>query len=347
LKAAISEVVPGIFVIRESGAGYDFMPAINCYVVAGKNGIAIDAGYGTRRAVSQYTKAFNSIKSTCSERGDVFEIRRIIITHTHGDHFSGLKQIRKKLGLKIILTDKMANYIKSRKIYRKTYFMANFETGLLGRANLRRFLTQIIGSRICRLYEALYGMSFIKQADEIVKIPDEIEVNEKKWMIIPSPGHCDDHISIYDKYRGIMFSGDNVLATITTWIGPPRSDLEVYINTLKFMLSFPKLKIILGSHGKQLNNPSERIKWIIEWREKRIDDVLRTIESSGLTGISAWGIIKKLYPGQSYDKQSMAEGWVLSTLLYLEKKGKIRRVDSNGKTVLISCLTGHQLDCDS
>jgi len=53
-SASVTEAAPGIFMITERVALREIRPPVNCYLIAGENGLAFDAGYGTSSAVRSF-----------------------------------------------------------------------------------------------------------------------------------------------------------------------------------------------------------------------------------------------------------------------------------------------------
>jgi len=245
------EVYPDIFLIKEKGRFGAIKSPENIYVLAGSDGIIYDAGYGTKRAVKQLVKKLKKIENNYREQKKEFNITRILVSHCHPDHFSGLKRIRKNLGIKIVLTKKSSEIIKDKKSFIKAFETDAYEDYLRIRKKVtRRIINTLrnVGSRI--FYHRIFGASYIENPDEIIEENTNIIINGEIWKIFPSPGHAIDHISLYNEEKGILFSGDNILRTITTWLGPPNSDIAEYLNSIKKIKKLSNLKLILSAHQR-------------------------------------------------------------------------------------------------
>ncbi|MFX0023965.1 MAG: MBL fold metallo-hydrolase [Candidatus Hermodarchaeota archaeon] len=325
----MKEVYPDIFLIKEKGRFGAIKPPENLYVLAGPDGIIYDAGYGTKRAIKQLVKELKEIENHYREQKKEFNITRILVSHCHPDHFSGLKRIRKDLGLKIILTKISSEIIKDKKS-----FIENFETDAyedylrIRKRATRRIINSLrnVGSRL--FYHRIFGASYIEDPDKIIEDSTNILINGENWKIFPSPGHAIDHISLYNEKKGILFSGDNILRTITTWLGPPNSDIAEYVNSIKKIEKLPKLVLILSAHGSPIENPQERITEILTHREIREKQVLDIIYNNSEKGISPKEVIKAIYPNNNRFLHQVARGWVVLTLKLLENKKLIKRVDT-------------------
>jgi len=327
----VNEISPGIFMVTEKGTIGAIMPPINLYVITGYDGIIFDAGYGNRYSVNYFLKEMKVIEAYCQSHSKECNITRILPSHVHPDHFSGLKKLRKSLGLSIVLTQQMAKYISSKKSYRKVLERDKSEHRYFSNSNFEWYISRVLNQFFRLFSRYFYNTDFIPDPDIVVKDRSFIKINGEKWEIFLSPGHSDDHISLYDPKRGILFSGDNVLRTINTWLGPPCSNLKEYIKSIEYMLSLPKLELILGAHGSPITNPRERLKEIINWRNMRTKELYEIIKNHGEKGVNINKIIRTMYKGESWMKQRLAKGWVMITLRHLEETNKIMKKDHDGR----------------
>jgi glyoxylase-like metal-dependent hydrolase (beta-lactamase superfamily II) len=329
----MEEIVPGIFCIPVTGRIRALMPPVNVYVLAGKDGLIFDGGYGTRHAVAQLRRGLARVAAICRQRGEPCRFGRILPSHAHPDHFAGLNAVARLTGAEIWLTQTMAGLIGSRRAYGDAYAPDTDRPSGKIRQNPAGRALNLLEGWTQPLYEALYGMRFVPKPDRIVSEEGVLSVNGRMWQILAMPGHSDDHIVLYDPDEGVLLGGDNVLRTVTTWLGPPRSNLNDYLQSLKRMAALPGLKLILSAHGSPVRHPRERIAEIIDWREHRTRQVLDAVTGAGPGGIGAGRLIRRLYRGESPGKWYMAEGWVLLTLDDLvagkwlsaaRRKGRIR-----------------------
>jgi len=319
------EVYPGIFLIKERGSLGVIKPPENIYVIAGHDGLIYDAGYGNKKTVKYTVSQIRKIEELYKSQNKPFKINRILPSHAHPDHISGLKQLREMLGLKILTTQKTAEIIKDKESFKK-FFEPNRDS-MLSVSNLRRRVKDWLQAHLWRFfYYRIYGLNFIKDLDELIEENSEILINDEKWKIFHSPGHSPDHISLYNEDKGLLFSGDNVLRAITTWLGPPHCSIDDYVKSVETIQKLPNLKLILASHGSPIENPNERIAEILDHRKERQQQVMDLVNKNSKTGISPSGIVNILYPDGNIVMQSTARGWVCLTLQKLEKNRLVKRV---------------------
>jgi glyoxylase-like metal-dependent hydrolase (beta-lactamase superfamily II) len=328
----MKEIYPGIFLIKEKGTFGAIKPPENIYVLAGSDGIIFDAGYGNKKAVKHLIKEVKEIENLYRDQNKEFNISRIMVSHCHPDHFSGLKRIRESFGVKITLTKKSAEIIKDKESFIKSFETDSYRDYLRKRKNTTRKVINVlrnIGSRI--FYMRVYGTSFIGDPEEIIESNSEISINGERWEIFPSPGHALDHISLYNEKKGILFSGDNILRTITTWLGPPNCKITDYIKSIEKIQNLPNLQLILAAHGSPIEDPKQRISEILSHRKEREQDVLNVIYENKEYGISPKSVIKAIYPNNSRMLHQVARGWVVLTLRKLEEDTLIKRKETRKK----------------
>ncbi len=321
--AVVREIHRGIFLVTERGGWGPMRPPINIYILTGEDGLVYEAGYGTSGSVRYLAREIRRIEAHCRGRGESCSIRRVLPSHAHPDHFSGLAALREELGLRVVLTRSMADIISSRAVYRDSY---NAERGDDANALAHFLYRRIIGPAGSWFYERIYGTRFINDPDDIIDDSGVMEIGGRSWRLVATPGHSPDHLSLYDEESGILLGGDNVLRSVTTWLGPPKSDLKIYMRTLEQLRALPGLRLILGAHGGPIDKPLERVAKIIEWRRKRIEHVYDVVMNSGRAGCSKNDVICSIYRGESYLKRYMADGWIDLSLRCLIDDGRIREV---------------------
>jgi glyoxylase-like metal-dependent hydrolase (beta-lactamase superfamily II) len=261
-----------------------------------------------------------------------FNITRIIVSHAHFDHFSGLNRIGNALGLKIILTKDIARKIRDELSYHKSYQIDDYKDNLKLKKNvIRRIWTIIrnIGENI--VYKWIFGLTYINKPDKIIDSNSKIMINGERWRIFKSPGHSPEHISLYNKQKGILFSGDNVLKMRSTWLGPPESNIDEYLKSIRKYQNLPNLELILPAHGDIITMPKKILAAIIERMKEREDQLLSAIKRHSDIGLSPKDLIKIIYPNGIKFTKIIARDWIVITLKSMETKGLIERRIINRK----------------
>ncbi|MHA1191113.1 MAG: MBL fold metallo-hydrolase [Promethearchaeota archaeon] len=326
----MKEVYQGIFLIKEKGSFGNLKPTENIYIIAGEDGLVYDAGFGNKKAIQHFLRELEQIENDHVLKNKGFSITRIIPSHCHPDHFSGLMKIRKKTGVKVLLTERMAEIIKDKKSFMKSFNADGYTDYLIlkkgFKSKFRDFLEMVFTHFF---YKRIYGLSYISNPDEIIEEDSIIEINGEQWNLFPTPGHAIDHVSLYNEEKGILLSGDNILKSITTWLGPPNSDIKEYIRSIEYIHSLPNLKVILPAHGDLIENPKERIEEILNHRENRTKQVIGIVQEHSKMGVSPSDIVQIIYPNEKRMLHEIARGWVCLTLKMLEKSNQVSRIEED------------------
>ncbi len=320
----MKEVYPDIYQITIKGFLSRLRPEVNVFVIAGPDGLVFDAGFGTRGVGRFVVSEIKKIEKLYRDRGREFKLERVMTSHSHGDHYPGMVYLRKKLGLKIIVTDKIAESISHRKRYRKKYERNQPVEWYTSYSFIRTVFRKGTMLIVRFLFHMLFGFKFIKDPDIILSDTGSITINGASWQIIPAPGHAMDHIHLYNKEAGLMFVGDNVLRGVTPWLGPPESDLRDYLGSLEAILNTKGLAILLCGHGSIVTEPYKRVTRLRRYRLDRVDDLYDIVSGSGPEGITFNEIVNTVYMNESGFKKNMGSGWIAITLKHLEREGKIK-----------------------
>ncbi|TWI65792.1 glyoxylase-like metal-dependent hydrolase (beta-lactamase superfamily II) [Desulfobotulus alkaliphilus] len=322
----IFEIEKNLFRILISSPIPLLKPPVNLYFFAGQDGLLWDAGYGSRSDIKKVMKALETISQIMDRRGESCRVSRILVSHGHGDHFAGLYHLRRLTGAKILLTSAMAKKIHSAEAYRKAWQKST------GFPQPRPpALTGLVFPLIEWVQEKTFGMHWINNPDEIIAESGVLQAGNRRLSWFPIPGHSDDHLGLYDGTSGFLFSGDQVLRTITPWLGPPGGSIKAYETSLKKLGRLKNLKKIFPAHGSPIEEPQKHLNQALAHSRKRTRKVSQEILNAGNHGISFYRLLKKLYPKTSAVTRISAEGWVLLTLHMLMEEKKIRAEKNKGK----------------
>ena len=114
------------------------------------------------------------------------------------------------------------------------------------------------------------------------------------------------------------------MRSVTTWLGPPGSDLKLYSRSLENILRLPKLKLILSGHGRPITEPRLRIQELLTHRKETTENIYQIIKKSGKRGITVTQVSKTIYAARKQIlKRYMGLGFIQLTIHDLEKEGRI------------------------
>jgi ribonuclease/clavin/mitogillin len=148
--------------------------------------------------------------------------------------------------------------------------------------------------------------------------------------VLHAPGHTRGQINVWFEQEKILFAGDNVVGEGTTWIGPPDGNLSAYLDTLRRLQTFGAKRIAPG-HGGMVENPAEKIAFLIERRLLRERQILTLLREKNRTSEELTQIIyKDQIPPFLF---SIAERTVIGHLDKLAGEGKVTRYSQGNKYI--------------
>lgn len=152
---------------------------------------------------------------------------------------------------------------------------------------------------------------------------EQFHIGRRRLEAIHSPGHAADHISLYERETGLLFSGDNVVGAGSTWVGPPDGDMDDYLGSLRRLQTL-SLSVIAPGHGRLLDEPQRRIQTLVDRRLAREAEILALIRERPHTVAD---IFEQLYEGVvAPSVAEMARRTVLGHIIKLERDGVVRQI---------------------
>ena len=105
----------------------------------------------------------------------------------------------------------------------------------------------------------------------LLKDGDMLDLGNRKLMIYHTPGHSPGHISIFDKTKGYLFTGDLLYDETPIYAFYPTTNPIDLVNSLEKITKIPNVTMIYGSHNSLGLTPGllKEVKKAVEFlREK-------------------------------------------------------------------------------
>jgi glyoxylase-like metal-dependent hydrolase (beta-lactamase superfamily II) len=110
---------------------------------------------------------------------------------------------------------------------------------------------------------------------------DRINLGGRSLMIIATPGHTPDSISLLDSANGLLFTGDTYYPG-TIWLYRPETDLAAYGASVRRLAALaPEVKMVLGAHNFPVASPSVLSHLLTAFEAVRAHAVPATPTSAG------------------------------------------------------------------
>lgn len=266
------EVISGIHQIKMS-----FPKGIsghtNIYVIEGDEGnILIDSGWDAPESLWALREGLTA------DRLKLKDIKTIVITHIHPDHYGLASKVKQLCGAKVAMHKVEADFINSR--------YKDFG-GLLKETEEVMKRNGVPQAELPELRDtSLWINQFVTPDLPEVMLDDGDKISNGSFEIevLRTPGHSPGHICLYEPRKKLLFSGDHVLYDTTPHVGfnPQSGDnpLEDYISSLK-KLEKLKVNFVFPGHGPVFNSLRLRAADIFRHHEQRKGNIITTM-SGGL-----------------------------------------------------------------
>jgi len=182
----------------------------------------------------------------------------IVNTHHHEDHTGNNFWVTKKYGLLPLAHSKTSSYLQAPSQWMPFY---------------RR---------------VVWGCP---QPSKTGPVDSEIRSSQFRFLVIPTPGHTDDHICLYEPNEGWLFSGDLFISEQVRYL---REDEDIYltIDSLKKIAALQPKRMFCSFSGI-IDRPKEAIHQKMDY----LEDLKKGIEKGLQQGLAPHEIRRKLLGG--------------------------------------------------
>ncbi|UOQ94817.1 MBL fold metallo-hydrolase [Halobacillus shinanisalinarum] len=130
----------------------------------------------------------------------------------------------------------------------------------------------------------------IRKEFTALPLGETIQSRSQKWKVIYTPGHADDHISLFHEETGRLFSGDLFVDPKTKVIMDSES-IPVIMNSIRTLLSYD-FESMFCCHAGYIQDGKRMLKQKLTYLENLCSEV----NSLHKEGLSIDEINKKLFP---------------------------------------------------
>lgn len=290
------------------------------YALALPDGVAIvDSGWNTDE----------SWAALCGGLGtagyDVADVRAVLITHIHPDHFGLAGRVREASGAWVGIHEADASLLPAR-----------YGPGMAGLVTQMRDLLADCGvpdDELGVMSSASLGVrELVTLAEPDRYIDDGEKLDLPGWDLhaIWTPGHSPGHLCFAEPSRRLVLTGDHVLPRIT-----PNVSMHTQSTTsplADFMESLAKVRgcasdEVLPAHEWRFAGLAERVDDLLAHHHRRLDEIAAVVAAS--PGLTCWEVTTRLTWSRSWDDiqgfmRRAANGETLAHLIVLQTQGRIR-----------------------
>ena len=217
-------------------------------------------------------------------RGEVVEA--ILVTHSHIDHSPLARPLAEATGAPVLA----------------------FGNSAAGRSDV---MADLVARGMTGGGE---GIDAAFQPDRCLQDNEVVEGTDWRVTALWTPGHIGNHLSF--AWGDALFTGDHVMGWASSLVSPPDGDLT------QFMASCTRLaarndRVYHSGHGAPITDPAERIKWLIDHRNGREQQIL---DAMGERAVSIPTLTRTIYTDAPAALLHAAERNVLAHLIDLTSR---------------------------
>ena len=247
------------------------LKVVNAYVIRGADGLTlVDPGWANAESEALLVAGLRRLGSTPAD------VRRILVTHAHWDHYTLAVKWQRNFGVKTFLGRGERHTIEA------------FDT-----------LTGVYPDQVRRLRRGGAGdladdVEHLRLEPHERDMPfsaphvwldggEQIECGAVTILAHSTPGHTRGHIVYEDRGAGLLFTGDHILPGITPSVGferaPQRLALQSYLESLQLSRQWTRSRMLPG-HGAITEDVGARVQQLLDHHDHRLDEI-RTLVSAG------------------------------------------------------------------
>lgn len=156
--------------------------------------------------------------------------------------------------------------------------------------------------------------------DRVLKGGERLEAGGLTLEVIPTPGHCANHIALGIAETEWLLSGDHVMGWSSTLVSVPDGSMLDYMTSLDRLIAAPYARY-LPAHGGPIDDGRAFARGLKAHREYRNTQILEQL-ASGTRRSSQ--LLAHIYPEARGRTRFAAQMTLAAHLEYLEALGEVR-----------------------
>jgi len=290
--------------------------SVNVFLIRdGAGWLAIDAGVSDDGTLAAWDEIFSS------ETIHGLPVTRILITHAHYDHMALAGSLSRRTQAPLMMSGReyaLASVLEKNPETYKDIKQAQLLATDMASETVFRILKH---DDVREAVTSSLPREMIQLGDG-----DTLKIGSENWDVILTGGHSPAQICLHSPDRGLLFSADQILRKLPTFIPPEWSDrlldpVEDFLDSLAKLRTLPPNTLVVPSHGKPFSDHRTRIDEITSLHQARCAAIHEFCEQPR----AGKDVLALLFPAPASD------AWLLfaleETVAYLEhlvNKGLLR-----------------------
>ncbi len=291
---------------------------VNCYVTTTTPITLIDTG-------TKWEESRRALQAELASLGLKIEnVRRIIITHAHADHYGLAAEIAQASGAEV---------------WTHRHNQAMLATDETLRSERDEFYRQLMTEagvpleRRWRVADSRRGGNHYADAVEIDRTLEEgveIELADRLWQVYHTPGHAGGLICLFEPASRVLLSNDHLLRDISSNPvvepdpdgGPRPHRLVQYLYHMQRMVELEP-SVAWTGHGHEIHDVHKTVRQRVHFHERRAQRILDLISAESR---SAYQIAEPLFGRLEGMDSFLALSETIGHLDWLEEQGRIEAI---------------------
>jgi glyoxylase-like metal-dependent hydrolase (beta-lactamase superfamily II) len=305
-------VLPGLWRLRLP-LPWPGVPHGNAWAIAAGDGLVlVDTGVHSEDSMAQLERAMEMVGLS------VDEIRMLVITHAHTDHWGQAKTIVERAGCEMWIhpaAQRAAAHLTDRDADLRLRLEVGRQSGVPEHA-LDEYAAAQAGRE---LPFAGPVASWSDLVDGVV-----VDTDLGPWTAYETPGHAPSHVCLYQPEHRLLISGDHLLGRIVLWFeyGDSPDPIAEYLRSLDVVDGL-RARLALSGHGKPFLDVPGHIEGSRRAVRAQLHRALVALADGPRT---ATEITPEVLAG---DREGANPAWLLPLTLcvleHLESEGRVAR----------------------
>ena len=277
MQGQLLDIMDGLKVLKPSSPYWP--QSANSYIFEDVEGLTLfDVGCGSISSVENLLWVIKRLA------GDSVKITKIILSHAHPDHMGGIETLVPELKPESIIIHELDfPFALNPEKLQFSFDIPLCKKRLKEKGDIENYSdTPGSSGKKGASFDLLYyfnsvncSMSSVK-ANSIVREGDNIQIGSYNFDVIHTPGHAPGHISLYERKKRFLLSGD-ILGDIVAWYSPSSGGVIGYLKSLEKIETLD-LDFILPSHGDIISDPNKVIRKTRKELLKRDELILKSLK---------------------------------------------------------------------
>lgn len=276
----LTEIHPGVHELRlpipfEDGH-------VNCFLLTADRQVdMVDCGMSQEGSLEMIRAALRRLGG---------ELRRLVVTHIHPDHYGAAGVLTQEFGAELYLHRLEIPLVHPRYLELDTLV-----------AEVGRWLdvNGVPDAEVEELKNASRSLrDFVQPGEVAVQLDgaETLELGNRRLRVEWTPGHSPGHICLFDPDEGLLFAGDQLLPDMSPNIGlHPQSTpnpLDEYVAALLRLRDLDP-SLVLPAHGRPFTDVEPRVERMVDHHRRRKDQIEEIVGSRDVSGwevaLDLWG----------------------------------------------------------